>query len=55
MLLFLKVEHDAYWLIERQPLGLFSYFLQTDEQQNLFAVAARGQFISTDRGERVKS
>ncbi len=35
MVLFLKVEHDAYWLIEPQPLGLLSYFLQTDEQQNL--------------------
>lgn len=25
----------AYWLMELQPLGLRSYFLQTDEQQNL--------------------
>lgn len=30
------MEHDAYWLIEPQPLGRRSYFLQTDEQQNLY-------------------
>lgn len=25
----------VYWLMELQPVGLHSYFLQTDEQQNL--------------------
>lgn len=44
------MEHDACWLIEPQPLGLRSYFLQTDEQQNLYS-GGTGSIYSNRRGE----
>lgn len=44
------MEHDACWLIEPQPLGLRSYFLQPDEQQNLYS-GGTGSIYSNRRGE----